>query len=208
MHASLFIRGLLLGLSVAAAVGPMAILCVRRTLAQGRTIGFVTGMGIATADGCYALVAAFGLTFVSEFLIERRTWLEALGGAFLCYLGWRIIRTRPTRNAATTIQARDLLSAYGSALALTLTNPLTIVSFVAMFAGLGLANAGNYGAGGMLVLGVFLGSAAWWLCLTTAVKAARDRLTETVLYRINLAAGSVILGFGAVAIASASMSIA
>jgi threonine/homoserine/homoserine lactone efflux protein len=202
MDAALFVRGLVLGLSVAAAVGPMAILCIRRTLAQGQLIGLATGVGIATADGCYSLIAAFGLTFVSDALIEQRRWLELIGGGFLCYLGVRIARSRPAGAAPATVQVREVAGAYGSALALTMTNPMTIVAFAAMFAGLGLAEAGSYGSGSLLVLGVFLGSAGWWLVLTTVVRAARTRLTETVLYRINVVAGAVILVFGVSAIAS------
>jgi threonine/homoserine/homoserine lactone efflux protein len=136
-------------------------------------------------------------------LLDRRIWLELIGGAFLCYLGIRIMRSQPARHAAAAVQARDLLGAYGSALALTLTNPLTIVSFAAMFAGLGLANAESYGAGGMLVLGVFLGSLVWWLVLTTIVSVARERLTETILRRVNAVAGGAIAVFGVLAVVSA-----
>lgn len=203
MDASLFLRGLVLGFTIAAAVGPMAILCMRRTLVQGQLTGLLTGLGIATADGCYALTAAFGLTFVSNALIDHRVWLELIGGAFLCYLGLQIVRSRPATNAATTVRTRHLLGAYGSALGLTLTNPLTTLSFAALFAGLGLGNAATYGAGVLLVLGVFLGSLAWWLFLTTVVRTVRDRLTGTVLTWINAISGAVILAFGAVAILSA-----
>jgi threonine/homoserine/homoserine lactone efflux protein len=203
MDISLFARGLVLGLSVAAVVGPMAMLCVRRTIVQGRGVGLATGAGIATADACYALVAAFGLTVVSDVLVDRHAWLEAVGGGFLCYLGIQIVRSRPAREARGTVQTRDLLGAFGSAVALTLTNPLTIVSFATMFAGLGLASAASFSAGGLVVLGVFLGSLAWWLILTTTVKAARDRLTEPALQLVNRVSGSVILAFGAVALTSA-----
>jgi threonine/homoserine/homoserine lactone efflux protein len=202
MDASLFVRGLVFGFSIAAAVGPMAILCIRRTLAEGQPMGLATGMGIATADGCYALVAAFGLTFVSNALIGHRTWLELIGGLFLCYLGWSILRSRPARGPATT-DPRSLPGAYASALVLTLTNPTTILSFAAVFAGLGLAAAGGYGAGGALVLGVFLGSCLWWLCLTTLVAALRERLTEHALRWLNRLSGSVIFGFGLLAMATA-----
>jgi threonine/homoserine/homoserine lactone efflux protein len=203
MDAGLFVRGLVLGLSVAAAVGPMAILCIRRTLAQGQFVGLATGVGIATADGCYSLIAAFGLTFVSDALIEQRLWLEVIGGAFLCYLGLRIACSRPAGTVPATLQVREIAAAYGSGLALTMTNPMTIVAFAVMFAGLGLAEAGSYGGSSLLVLGVFLGSAGWWLVLTTVVRAARDRLTETALAWINLVAGVVILAFGIVAVGSA-----
>lgn len=203
MDASLFLRGLVLGFTIAAAVGPMAILCMRRTLVQGQLTGLLTGLGIATADGCYALTAAFGLTFISNVLIGHRIWLELIGGAFLCYLGLQIIRSRPATNAATTVQTRHLLGAYGSALGLTLTNPLTILSFAALFAGLGLGNAASYGASALLVLGVFLGSLGWWIFLTTAVRAVRNRLTGTVLTWINAISGAIITAFGALAITSA-----
>lgn len=203
MDASLFLRGLVLGFSIAAAVGPMAVLCMRRTLVQGQLTGLLTGLGIATADGCYALTAAFGLTFVSNALIDQRMWLELIGGAFLCYLGLRIVRSRPATSAATAVQTRHLLGAYGSALGLTLTNPLTILSFAALFAGLGLGSAANYGAGVLLVLGVFLGSLGWWLFLTTAVRLVRRRLTGAVLTWINAISGAVIATFGALAIMSA-----
>lgn len=203
MDASLFLRGLVLGFTIAAAVGPMAVLCMRRTLVQGQLTGLLTGLGIATADGCYALTAAFGLTFVSNALIDHRVWLELIGGAFLCYLGLQIVRSRPARDASTTVQTRHLLGAYGSALGLTLTNPLTILSFAALFAGLGLGNAASYSAGALLVLGVFLGSLAWWLFLTTAIRLVRHRLTGTVLTWINAISGTVILAFGALAIMAA-----
>src|SRR5690606_27484483 len=163
---ALFFRGILLGLSIAAAIGPMSILCMRRTLVQGHLTGLLTGAGIASADGIYAVVAAFGLTAISNALIEQRVWMELAGGVFLCYLGVRAATSSPAREAAPACNARGLASAYGSALALTLANPMTILSFVALFAGLGLASASSNLAGGVLVLGVFLGSMGWWVALT------------------------------------------
>jgi threonine/homoserine/homoserine lactone efflux protein len=203
MDVTLFIRGLVLGLSIAAIVGPMSILCMRRTLVQGQLTGLLTGVGIASADGIYATIAAFGLTAISNALIEQRRWMELIGGAFLCYLGVRIARSRPAREAAAAVQPRGLLGAYASALVLTLANPMTILSFTAIFAGLGLARATGHASGIALVSGVLLGSLAWWLFLTTAVRAVRGRLTETLLQRVNWLSGGVLTVFGALAVVSA-----
>jgi threonine/homoserine/homoserine lactone efflux protein len=200
---ALFLRGLLLGLSIAAAVGPMSILCMRRTLVQGQLTGLLTGAGIASADGIYALIAAFGLTAVTSLLIEQRAWMELVGGAFLLYLGLRIAVSKPAREAATTVRAHGLLGAYSSALALTLANPMTILSFTALFAGLGLARTSSYADSTALVTGVVLGSLSWWLFLTTLVRLVRTRLNGTILRRVNLISGAVLTGFGALAVVSA-----
>jgi len=195
----LFIRGFLIGLSVAATVGPMAVLCIRRTLAEGRRAGLATGLGVATADGCYGLVAALGLTVVSGALLGVQVWLRLIGGGFLCYLGLRTLRAAPAERAANA-SASNLPRAYASALALTLTNPLTILSFAAIFAGLGAATGGGYKTAALLVLGVFVGSATWWVILTTVVVALRARVTPRGLRWVNRVSGAVILGFGLIAL--------
>lgn len=203
MDVALFIRGLILGLSIAAAIGPMSILCMRRTLVQGQLTGLLTGAGIASADGVYATIAAFGLTAVTELLVDQRRWMQLVGGIFLAYLGVKIARSLPAREAAAARQARNLFGAWASALALTLANPMTILSFVALFAGLGLASASGYLSGVVLVLGVFLGSMSWWVVLTTTVRLVRGRLNDTLLRRVNLASGGVLTVFGVLAIGSA-----
>lgn len=200
---ALFLRGLLLGLSIAAAIGPMSILTMRRTLVQGQLTGLLTGLGIASADGIYAIIAAFGLTAVTNLLVEQRTWMQLIGGFFLAYLGLKIARSLPARDAAVAPSARGLLGAWASALVLTLANPLTILSFIALFAGLGLASASGYLSAAALVLGVFLGSMSWWIVLTTAVRLLRTRLNDTLLRRVNLASGAVLTLFGALAVISA-----
>ena len=190
------VRGLVLGFSIAAPVGPIGVLCIRRTLHEGRSAGLVTGLGAATADALYGCVAAFGLTFVSSFLLDKQTWLRLIGGAFLCYLGARTLLARPTERAVST-SARGLTGFYLSTLALTITNPMTILSFAAVFAGLGLAGAGgNYGQAGVLVLGVFLGSATWWLLLSSAVSILRARFTPRWMLWVNRLSGLVVLAFG------------
>ena len=200
MPPAMFFRGFLIGLSVAAAVGPMAVLCIRRTLVHGRIAGLATGLGVATADGCYGAVAGFGLTLISQFLLDQQVWLRLVGGLFLCYLGVKTLLTAPAARPANA-GGTDLAKAYLSALGLTLTNPLTVLSFAAIFAGLGAGLRGGYTATGALVSGVFIGSALWWVVLTSVVAALRNRVTPRVLRWINRGSGSTIFVFGLVALA-------
>jgi threonine/homoserine/homoserine lactone efflux protein len=205
MDWGLFPRGVIIGLSVAAPVGPMAILCMRRTLAQGRLAGFVSGLGIATADACYGAIAAFGLTSVANVLVDQSSWIRILGGAFLVYLGIKTVRAQPLEGAADDSPRRpaDGLLAFGSTLGLTLTNPTTILSFVAIFAGFGVAGRGHETtSAAALVIGVFAGSALWWLILTGGTGLLRGWLTVPRLTWINRASGAVIGVFGALAVAS------
>jgi threonine/homoserine/homoserine lactone efflux protein len=190
-------KGILLGFSVAAPVGPIGILCIRRTLHFGANHGFLTGMGAATADSLYALIAGLGLAGIASALIEHQHWLRLTGGLFLLYLGVKTLLSRPARSARTS-DGGQLLSAYLSSFALTVTNPMTILSFVAVFAGLGLgATPGSSLYEGLiLVLGVFLGSAAWWLILSFGTGLLKDRLNERHLLWINRVSGMVVLSFG------------
>jgi threonine/homoserine/homoserine lactone efflux protein len=189
-------RGFLLGFSIAAVLGPIGVLCVRRTLASGFAVGLLSGMGAATADAVYASLAAFGVTALTALLVEQRLWLRLVGGVFLLYLGVRTLRSTPARHAATTGSARGLAGAYGSTLLLTLSNPMTIMSFVGIFAGLGLGIVDGMTGAGLLVLGVFVGSAAWWLVLASGVTALRTRLSPGVFRAVNVASGLVIAAFG------------
>ncbi|MGF1537708.1 MAG: LysE family translocator [Elainellaceae cyanobacterium] len=203
-------QGIVLGFSIAMPVGPIGILCIQRTLTRGRVIGFVSGLGAATADGFYGLVAGFGLTAVSEGLLTYETWIQRLGGAFLLYLGTKAFLERPkpdrtgrepTSEAAATSRSsplgQRLLSAYSSTVLLTLTNPATILSFLAVFAGLGLARAAStYVDAIALVSGVFIGSALWWLCLSGGVSLVRRRLTPGVMGWLNRGSGILLTGFG------------
>lgn len=202
MPASFVIRGLILGFSIAAPVGPIGVLCIRRTLADGRITGFVSGLGAATADMCYGAVAAFGLTAISSALVGQSIWIRLIGGAFLCYLGIRTFLSKPAQQAASTGKY-GLAGAYASTLLLTLTNPTTILSFVAIFAGLGLATTGaNYSASAQLVLGVFLGSALWWLLLSAGIGLLRSRFDLRALRWVNRLSGVVLLSFGILALLS------
>lgn len=204
MDLPLLARGLVLGFTIAAAVGPIAVLCIRRTLAEGWLVGFVSGLGVATADATYGAVAAFGLTAVTDLLVDWRRALALLGGGFLLWLAWRTLRAVPDESRAITNGTRrGLADAFLSTLGLTLTNPMTILSFAALFVGLGVTGDDAAGAAS-LTAGVFLGSAGWWVVLVSAVAALRSRITPTWLRRINVVSGLAIGAFGAVAIASSA----
>ena len=200
MNITFLLRGLIIGFSIAAPVGPIGILCIRRTLAEGRLSGFISGLGAATADAIYGCIAGFGLTFVSDILVGQQTWLCLFGGLFLLYLGAKTFLARPSESPALT-ERSGLIAAYGSILALTLTNPLTILSFAAVFASLGIAETnGNYISASALVLGVFVGSGLWWLLLSTVAGALRSRLSTHALRWVNRISGIIITGFGLVAL--------
>lgn len=201
MDIAFFLKGLLLGFSIAAPVGPIGVLCIRRTLSGGFLTGLLTGLGAATADGLYGAVAAFGLTSVSAFLVNQQVILKLVGGAFLCYLGLRTFFARPSETADSS-SPRGLSGAYASTFFLTLTNPATIFSFAAVFVGLGLGANRAPGDATLLVLGVLVGSALWWLLLASGMSLLRSRLDYRWLRWINRFSGAIITGFGIVALAS------
>ena len=200
MDYSLFLRGLVIGFSIAAPVGPIGVLCIRRTLADGQISGLISGLGAATADAFYGCVAGFGLTFISSFLVGQKMWLSLFGGLFLLYLGIKTLLSKPAEKEAA-IRQNGLLGSYLSTFLLTLTNPMTILSFAAIFAALGLGNAsGSYASALTLVLGVFLGSAIWWLFLSGGVGLFRDKFNTQGLLWVNRISGLVITIFGIIAL--------
>ncbi len=190
---AILLRGLLIGISIAAPVGPIGVLCIRRTLSDGKLTGFLSGMGAASADMVYGAIAAFGLTIVSNLLVENAFWLRLIGGGFLLYLGMKTFLEKPADHAAQASQ-NGYFSAYLSTFFLTLTNPMTILSFAAIFAGAMLNRETSSPI--ILVLGVFLGSAAWWLTLSLGVGWMRERLTTNHMAWINRISGVIITGFG------------
>jgi threonine/homoserine/homoserine lactone efflux protein len=192
---------LLLGFTIAATVGPISLLTIRRTLAHGRVYGLASGFGVALADSTYAAIAAFGLTAITSVLVGGRMLLGLLGGAFLVLLAVRTMTSRPT-EVAVVAERPGLVAAFGSIFGLTMTNPMTILSFAGLFAGLGLTGTGGPDAA-LLVAGVFLGSAAWWVILTAVVARLRARVTLGGLTWVNRISGAAILAFGVVAIVGA-----
>lgn len=196
---SFFIKGLLIGFSIAAPVGPIGVLCIRRTLADGRLSGLVSGLGAATADAVYGSIAGFGLTMISAFLIDQQIGIRLIGGTFLCFLGLKTFFSKPSDQAALA-QGKGWLSAYISTFFLTLTNPMTILSFAAIFAGLRLgATARDYNSAGVLIMGVFCGSAAWWFLLSGGVSLLRRQFSKNAIRWVNRISGLVILSFGILA---------
>ncbi len=191
-----FIKGLIIGFSLAIPVGPIGLLLIRRTLTRGRISGLVSGIGAATADGLYGAVAGFGLTLLSNFLFKHSVVLRLMGGAFLCHLGVRIFLSKP-REKTTKGSEDGLLRDYISALFLTLTNPLTILSFAAIFAASGVVVVpGEYYGTAMLVLGVFSGSSLWWLILSGAVSFFHGKLDSGGIMVLNKISGALIAAFG------------
>jgi threonine/homoserine/homoserine lactone efflux protein len=188
-----FLKGLLFGFLLAATVGPMWLLCFRRTLERGALAGFVSGMGIAVADGLYGAVAAFGLTAISGFLLRHSFWLGLVGGVFLLYLGCKSLIAK-TVHVQENQEKTSLLQAFLSTLGLTLANPPTILAFVAIFAGLGLVTS-DYDTAALVVLGVFLGSASWWIVLAAGAGWLRGRIGPKLFRAVNIVSGLTILGF-------------
>jgi len=189
-----FLKGCAIGLSIAAPVGPIGVLCIRRSLAEGARVGFFTGLGAAAADGLYGAVAAFGLTIVSGFLREHQTALRLVGGIFLLYLGIKTFLSKPAERPAS---AATHAGAFTSTFFLTITNPMTIFSFMVIFAGFGFSDSNQYlWQAVMMTLGVFIGSAAWWLFLSNGVALFRNRITPYWMQQVNRISGAIILAFG------------
>jgi threonine/homoserine/homoserine lactone efflux protein len=202
MELPLLLKGAVVGFCLAVPIGPINVLCMRRTLAYGRFSGMASGAGAAMADAIYGGVAAFGLHFISQALVGHQMWFRLLGGALLCYLGYRTFTAQPQGKELNSAP-RGLLADGFSTFFLTLTNPLTIVSFAALFAAmdLGRSQAGLLGPA-LLVAGVFMGSMAWWIFLAGLVGLFRDRLGTQGLRWANRTSGAVIAGFGLVSMLS------
>jgi len=202
MDVAFLLKGIVLGFSIAAPVGPIGVLCIRRTLSEGRSSGLATGLGAATADALYGTAVALGLTFISSLLANHGAWLRWMGGGLLCYLGITTFVARPTFQSSGAA-GQGVLRSYSTALLLTLTNPMTVFSFAAILAGSGATDAASgFWAPALLVLGTFLGSASWWLVLTSAVDLLRARLDEHSLRWLNRVSGAVLIAFGLSSLAS------
>jgi threonine/homoserine/homoserine lactone efflux protein len=196
MQLPFFLKGLLIGFSIAAPVGPIGILCIQRTLNHGFRSGLLSGLGAATADAGYGCIAAFSMTALLGTLTSLNGPFRLIGGVYLCYLGWRAFRTPPAeRMRSSPISGQ--LRAYLSTLVLTATNPMTILSFAAIFAGFGIGRQGTeYLPAAVMVAGVFWGSILWWLLLSGGTALIRRRLTHGLLRRVNRLSGLFITGMG------------
>ncbi len=192
----LFFTGLVIGFSIAAPVGPIGILTIQRSLNEGRSAGFVTGLGAATADGFYGLVAGLGLSTISVFLISITLWLQLIGGCFLLFLGWKIMTSTPPNDAEKS-NPKSLIYNYISMFIFTITNPATILIFLSVFSSLNLhVGAGDSFLLVQLVVGVFIGSASWWLFLSFIVSQFSHRIGSNGLRWINRGSGVLVIAFG------------
>jgi len=197
------VRGILLGLAIAAPVGPIGLLCIRRTLERGMLMGFATGLGAASADGFFGAIAAFGVQVMTDWLTGHQTLFRLIGGGVMLVIAVKGFSARP-RVVAPPPDAKTMFGGYLVGLSLTLTNPVTIFAFIAIFAGFGLGGElnGKYDAA-TLVLGVFLGSALWFLMLSGGVAMVRHMISDTVFRRINQTAAVMLGVFGVYALFSA-----
>ena len=202
---SLFLKGLVVGFSIAAPVGPIGLLCIHRSLNNGFRTGLLTGLGAATADAIYGFIAAFGLTAVSTFLISSKPWVQIGGGLFLICLGLKLFFPARGREQEDKEPSGKPVYAYISTLLLTLANPATIISFIAVFAGLGVGLAGkDYRQAAFVVVGVFTGSVLWWLILSGGIACIlHGRINNTGMRWIDRFSASVIMAFGLSAMWSA-----
>jgi len=188
-------KGAAAGFAIAAPVGPIGLLCIRRTLHQGKLAGFISGLGAATADLVYGLIAATGISALNAWLVHRAPWLSVAGALFLIALGIHTWREPPAGESGNA-RTGGLAASFGSTFLLTLTNPMTIVSFVGLMAGLGAVAASSRAAPFSLAAGVFVGSAAWWLLLSGATGLLRQRLSPESLRWVNRIAAVTLIGFG------------
>lgn len=197
---TIFLQGLMIGFSLAAPVGPMAMLCIQRTLLQGLSFGLLTGIGIAVADGVYGLIAVLGLTAISDFLIAYRCVLGVSGGLFLVWLGIKTLRVPAKQVGSLDASITGRLSAFSSAFMLTLTNPITILTYIAIFSSMAIATDGSHLSGLVLIAAILAGSFGWWVFLCGLVSMAKHRLSSTTMHWINMGSGIVLVAFGLYAI--------
>lgn len=192
MELILFLKGIMIGFAMAVPIGPIGIMCIRKTLADGRKPGLIIGLGAATADLLYSCIAAFGLTIIADTLVSQRIWIRLVGGALLFFLGVKTFRAKP-KDPRFRAPEKGLLASYFYIVFLTLTNPLTIFAFIAVFAAVGLGNSLSYFSATTLVVGVFSGSLLWFFLLSTGVTLFRNKFDMQGLLWVNKIAGVLIL---------------
>jgi len=194
------LKGIIIGFSLAAPVGPIGILCVRRTLAHGGWRGFLTGLSSASADAVYAVVAAFGVTLISNFVAGHQQWLRLVGGILLLALGFYTFRSRPDTHVPTRAMGREA-RVFISTFLLALTNPLTLFAYAAALSGIGVENIKSDGVYlTLLVTGIFLGSLLWSSLLTILARIFKEKVSARGLGIVNKVAGSLLMLFGAIAL--------
>ncbi len=193
----LLLKGILAGFAVAAPIGPVGLLCIRRSIIDGRLAGFVTGLGAAVADAGLALIAGLGVTVIINFVSGHQTAFHLGGGLVLVAMGILAMRSRPPCKAEGPVHAATIAKAFFSTIALTLANPMTIAAMLLLFSSFGVSLNGAVGWDPVvLVVGVFTGSTLWWLILSTFAEWFGRRLNTRLLRTINIATGILLAGFG------------
>jgi threonine/homoserine/homoserine lactone efflux protein len=194
MLIGLLLKGMLVGMIIAIPVGPVGVLCIRRTILHGRLAGFVSGMGAATADAMFGIIAGFGLTVVSDWLFDYQDWLRIGGAAFLLYIGISAFFHDPLKRTQSQRDPESLVADFASTFALTITNPITILAFLAIFAGIGFTgDKATLGSAAILVLGVWVGSLLWWAGLTAGAGVLRLSFRHNHLVWINRGSGGILV---------------
>lgn len=185
------LKGVVVGIVIALPVGPVGVLCVRRTLFEGATYGFVSGLGAATADTIFGIVAGFGITIVRDFMLRYQDWFAAAGGLFLLYVGVKAL-LQASDAEPEPVEDEGYIAVFVSAFALTITNPITILAFAGIFAKVGVSREAGFVDMGVLVGGVFLGSLLWWLGLSFGIAALRRRTDTVRLVWLNRISGAIL----------------
>ncbi len=204
-----FFKGILIGIAMAAPVGPLALLCIRRSLTKGHLEGVATGLGVALADGFYALVTALGLSAVSSFVLERKEYLFMGGGIMLVLLGVRALKNPPSLSEADSalekLHPKGFITTLLQTSLITLTNPMTIVTFIAAFSAVGFEGQQTPWQATTISLGVFSGSLLWFILLSLTVSYFRKKVTLPVYRMINTVSGALLIGYGIIVLDDAAI---
>jgi threonine/homoserine/homoserine lactone efflux protein len=200
------LKGMLVGIVIAVPVGPVGVLCIRRAIFHGRLAGFMSGLGASTADAVFGIIAGFGLTYLSDMLLGYQNWLRLGGAGFLLYIGISALTADPAAETQSEHDSEGLLADYASTFALTITNPITILAFLAIFAGIGFSGPqATVGRAAILVLGVWLGSLSWWAALAFGSGMMRLSFDRDHLVWINRASGGILVFSGALLLGSLAL---
>jgi threonine/homoserine/homoserine lactone efflux protein len=197
MLLAFFLKGIVVGIVIAVPVGPVGVMCVRRTILEGKLAGFVSGLGAATADAVFGVVAGFGLTAVSDWLIDYQQWLRVVGGCYLLYIGGSAFAAEPPRELESESDPEGLLRNFFSTFVLAVTNPITVLAFLGIFAAILTGTLATFGRASILVLGVWIGSLLWWLMLSFGMGHFRHSIEPRHFAWISRGSGAILFLSGA-----------
>ncbi len=198
-------KGIIIGLSASIPLGPIGVLCVQRTLNKGRKSGFVSGLGAAAADGFYAIVAGFSVSIITDSIAEYQFYLRIIGSIILLFLGYKLIITNPAVQLRKQLKKKrkGLFGDFISIFALTLSNPITLFVFAAVFAGFQVVDPSSKTVSVLiLICGVLLGASLWWFTLSGIVSVLRHKFRLRRMLIINRVAGILVIAFGGFIIAT------